>query len=71
MANAQTEHSKALRAKTANERNKRLREAGLVKAITLQLPTETAEEFNAILKELGNSRTESVKTLCEFYRLHS
>lgn len=71
MANALTEHSKKLRAKTASEHNKRLREAGLVKVISMQLPTELATEFDAILKELGKSRTEAVKALCEFYRSHS
>lgn len=70
MANAQTEHSKALRAKTAAEWNRKQKELGLRKNISFNLPTETADELNAILAELGGTKIEAIGKLCAFYRQH-
>lgn len=69
MANSNTEHSKKLRAKTASEYNKRLLREGKIKQITLRLHPETAERFNAILSEIGGTKNESVKRLCEIYEM--
>ncbi|WP_439236707.1 hypothetical protein [Lonepinella koalarum] len=68
MANAITEHSKKLRAKTAHEWNKKMLEQGKVQRISLQLATDTAQEFDAICAELGVARPQAIKTLCELYR---
>lgn len=68
MANAKTEHSKWLRAKTATEYNKKLLANGTVKQISLKLPTEIANNFDAIVAELGVSRPECLRILCELYR---
>lgn len=70
MANSQTEHSKALRRKTAAAHTKKLRAEGKIKQISLSLPTELAGEFDAVLAELGKNRVEGIKALCEFYRQH-
>ena len=70
MANAQTEHSKALRAKTAAEWNKKQKELGLRKSVSFNLTTETANELNAILAELGGKKSEAIAKLCTFYRQH-
>lgn len=68
MANANTDHSKKLRAKTATAHTKKALEKGEIRRILLQMPTELANEFDAILAELGNSRPQAIKALCEFYR---
>lgn len=68
MANAMTEHSKKLRAKTANERNKRLLAEGKIKQFSVRLDTELADEFNAILDEIGGTKAHAIKVLCEVYR---
>lgn len=68
MANAQTEHSKKLRASTAAARNKRLREEGKVRQVCALLPTETADELDAIGKELGLSRPKLLAYFCELHR---
>ncbi|QQF76669.1 hypothetical protein JFL52_07510 [Histophilus somni] len=68
MAYAKTEHSRKLRIKTANEWNKKRLEAGIVKRITMQFATEDANELDAIAQELGLSRPQAIKKLCEIYR---
>lgn len=68
MANSNTEHSKKLRAKTAAAHTKKLLESGEVRRILLQMPTELADEFDAVLAEFGGSRPQAIKALCEFYR---
>ncbi|MBE2898395.1 hypothetical protein HPC37_06140 [Pasteurellaceae bacterium 20609_3] len=68
MANAQTEHSKKLRAKTAAAHNKALLASGKVKRILLQLDANVAAEFDAIVSELNVSRPQALKALCELYR---
>lgn len=70
MANSNTEHSKALRAKTAAEWNKKQKELGLRKTVAFNLTTETANELNAILAELGGKKAEAIAKLCAFYRQH-
>lgn len=68
MANAQTEHSKQLRAKTAAEWKRKKRESGLAKQFTVSLETSLSEEFNAILAEIGGTKAQAIKKLCEMYR---
>lgn len=70
MANANTEHSKKLRAKTAAARNKALIAQGVIKQISLTLPTEELAEFEGLAKELGLSRPRLLKKLIEFYKEH-
>lgn len=67
MANAMTEHSKKLRARTANERNKRLLEQGLVARIGVQVPKKTAEQFDEIAEKLGLSRPKAFEVMCEAF----
>lgn len=67
MANSNTEHSRKLRVKTAQAHVKKLLESGTVKQFTVRLPTETADELNAILAEIGGTKTQAIKTLCEMY----
>ncbi|MFZ7143501.1 hypothetical protein ACLSY0_01900 [Avibacterium avium] len=64
MANAMTEHSKKLRAKTAAEWNKRQREAGLVVKVGFVLPKETADQLAEIAEKLGVSRTKAISIMC-------
>ncbi|MDY4279755.1 MAG: hypothetical protein SOX56_01505 [[Pasteurella] mairii] len=68
MANSNTEHSKKLRLKTSAEWNKKQIADGKIRQISLKLETELANEFDAILSELGNNRSQGIKALCEFYR---
>lgn len=70
MANSNTEHSRKLRAETAKAHVKKLLESGVVKQFTVRLPTETAEELNAVLAEIGGTKPQALKALCEFYRRH-
>ena len=70
MANSNTEHSKKLRAKNTAEWNKKQMAEGKVKSISMKLDTDLANEFDAILAELGDSRPKGIKALCEFYRSH-
>ena len=68
MANSMTEHSRKLRSKTANEYNKRLLAEGKVKQFSVRMETEIADEFNAILTEIGGTKAQAIKRLCEIYR---
>lgn len=68
MANAMTEHSKALRAKTAKAHTEKMRAEGKIKQIGLSLPADLAAEFDAVLAELGDSRVSGIRALCAFYR---
>ncbi|NBI12531.1 hypothetical protein GVX81_02610 [[Haemophilus] felis] len=52
----------------ANEWNKIALENGVARRILMQLPAEVADEFDAIAKELGLSRPQAIKRLCEVYR---
>ncbi|MGX2949358.1 hypothetical protein ACWIUA_00420 [Ursidibacter sp. B-7004-1] len=69
MANL-TEHSRKLRAKTALEHTKRSLAEGKTRQILLRMDTTLADEFDAVLSELGSSRPQAIKALCEFYRNH-
>lgn len=68
MANAQTEHSRKLRAETARRLNDKALAEGTARRILMQLPAAVADEFDAIAKELGLSRPQAIKKLCEVYR---
>lgn len=70
MSNSNTEHSKKLRAKTALEHTKRSLAEGKTRQILIRMETAVADEFDAILQELGGSRPQAIKALCEFYRQH-
>lgn len=52
----------------ANEWNKSALESGAVRRILMQLPAEVADEFDAICAELGVSRPQALKVLCERFR---
>lgn len=71
MANAMTEHSKKLRAKTAAEHTKKAIAEGRMRQILVRMETAVADEFDAILAEFGGSRPQAIKALCAFYREHS
>ncbi|MFC0973973.1 hypothetical protein ACFGY8_04260 [Pasteurella multocida] len=68
MANSNTEHSKKLRAKNAAEYNKKVLASGQAKRILMQLPADVANAFDSIAAELGVSRPECLRILCESYR---
>lgn len=68
MANSMTEHSKKLRSQTANEYNKRMIAEGKLKQFTVRMETAVADEFSAILAELGGTKAEAIKKLCAVYR---
>ncbi|MDD7425651.1 MAG: ribbon-helix-helix protein, CopG family [[Actinobacillus] rossii] len=67
MANANTDHSRKLRAKTANEWVRKQLESGELKQINLRLPKETAEMFDSLCEKLELSRTQALKILIEHY----
>lgn len=67
MANANTDHSRKLRAKTANDWVKKQLESGELKQINLRLPKETAEMFDSLCEKLELSRPQALKTLIEHY----
>lgn len=69
MANSYTEHSKKLRAKTAAEYNRRMLAEGKVKQFSVRMETPVADEFSAVLAEIGGSKASAIKRLCEIYRL--
>ncbi|NBI43934.1 hypothetical protein GVX76_10780 [[Haemophilus] felis] len=68
MANAMTEHSRKLRAKTANEYNKRMLAEGKVKQFSVRMETAIADEFTDVLNEIGGTKAQAIKKLCEIYR---
>lgn len=68
MSNSMTEHSKKLRAKTAAEWTQKQLEQGTVRRVLIQFKAEDADELDAIAKELGLSRPQAIKRLCEVYR---
>lgn len=68
MANSNTEHSRKLRQKTANEYNKRMLAEGKIKQINLRLSAELADEFNALLKQLGETKPKAIKAIIEHYK---
>lgn len=68
MANSNTEHSKKLRSQTANEWQKKQREAGLKKQIAIFADTAIAEEFNALCEQMGLPKAKALKVLMESYK---
>lgn len=70
MANAQTEHSRKLRAKTASEWAKKQIAEGKIKQVKMDLSAELAGEFDALVAEQGTSRPKTLKMLIDFYRSH-
>lgn len=52
----------------ANEWNKSALESGAVRRILMQLPADVADEFDSICAELGLSRPQALKVLCERFR---
>lgn len=68
MANSMTEHSRRIRAETARRLNDKAIAEGRARRILMQLPAEVADEFDAICAEMGVSRPQALKALCELYR---
>lgn len=68
MANSYTEHSKKLRAKTAAEYNRHMLAKGKVKQFSVRMETSIADELNAVLAEIGGTKANAIKRLCEIYR---
>ena len=68
MSNSNTEHSKKLRGKTANEWHKKQREAGVKKQIAMLADTAIAEEFNMLCEQMGLSKPKALKALMDFYK---
>ncbi|KGQ39949.1 hypothetical protein JP28_12805 [Gallibacterium anatis] len=68
MANSMTEHSRRVRAETARRLNDKAISEGRARRILMQLPAEVADEFDAICAEMGVSRPQALKALCELYR---
>lgn len=70
MANAQTEHSRKLRAKTASEWTQKQISEGKIKQVKMNLSAELTDEFDALVAEQGTSRPKTLKMLIDFYRSH-
>ncbi|CDG00413.1 hypothetical protein [Avibacterium paragallinarum] len=68
MANSMTEHSRRVRAETARRLNDKAIAEGRARRILMQLPADLADEFDAICAEMGVSRPQALKALCELYR---
>lgn len=71
MANSNTEHSRKLRPKTASEYNKRMLKEGKIKQVNLRLSAELADEFNALLKQLGENKPKAIKAIIEHYKANN
>ncbi len=63
-----TEHSRRVRAETARRLNDKAIAEGRARRILMQLPADLADEFDAICAEMGVSRPQALKALCELYR---
>lgn len=66
-----TEISEQLRKRkiaTARQFNDKALQEGSARRILMQLPSEVADEFDAICAEMGVSRPQAIKKLCEMYR---
>lgn len=68
MATATTEHSKALRAKTAAEWRRKQIAEGEKKQISVLVDKELADTFSEIGKELGLSKAKTLQALIDFYK---
>ncbi|WP_041605053.1 hypothetical protein [Histophilus somni] len=53
---------------TARRFNDKALAEGKARRILMQLSAEVADEFDAICAELGISRPQAIKALCEMYR---
>lgn len=65
MSNSNTAHSKALRAKTATEHQKRKLASGEARAIRLLLPTDVANRFDRYCEANNLSRTKALEKLLD------
>ncbi|MDG6359260.1 ribbon-helix-helix protein, CopG family [Glaesserella parasuis] len=66
-----TEISEQLRKRkiaTARQFNDKALQEGKARRILMQLPSEVADEFDAICAEMGVSRPQAIKALCALYR---
>ena len=63
MANANTAHSKKLRAASAAEWNRRQLEQGLLKQFTVRAAPDVIHRFTAILDTLGGTRPQQLEKL--------
>ena len=67
MANANTPHSRKLRADTSTEHRRRAKAAGEVAQLSLQTRTEVMEDFKALLASFGGTRPQAIEALCELH----
>lgn len=67
MANANTEHSRKLRAETATEYNRQKLKSGEVKAISLKLKPDLLEQFDNLGSDLSLSRPAVIAFLLDHY----
>ncbi|STZ77199.1 hypothetical protein [Bergeriella denitrificans] len=67
MANAQTEHSKKLRAKTAAAHNKAKLASGERKTLSLNGKAEEIDTINAAIAKAGGSKVKALSAICAFY----
>lgn len=67
MANSKTEHSKKLRNQASMARVKRLLESGVEKQFGVRMATADVDRLNAILAEIGGTKAQGLKVLCDIY----
>lgn len=70
MANSNTEHSKKLRNQTSMARVKRLLESGVEKQFGVRMATAEVDRLNAILAEIGGTKAQALKVLCDIYEAY-
>lgn len=68
MANANTEHSRNLRAATADKIQREKLASGEYAQITIRSDAKTMQEFKKMLDEIGGKRPEAIKKLIEIYK---
>ena len=67
MANANTEHSRKLRAASAAEHRRRAKAAGEISQLSLQTRTEVMEDFKTLLASFGGTRPQALAALCALH----
>ena len=67
MANANTEHSRKLRAASAAAHRRRAKAAGEIAQLSLQTRTEVIEDFKALLASFGSTRPQALAALCALH----
>lgn len=67
MANANTEHSKKLRAATAAKYNREKLASGERRAITINGKAEEMDIIDAAIEKAGGSRTQALLKICRAY----